>query len=1620
MRLRLIVKRNDLPLTPVVWNVPREFTIAQLLEQVSEVIPLESGEWGLEDYVVELPGKFGHNFECLHYQQVETVMREDEEVMCVILPLEKTSSILMLTYPYSIRPLLAHDLKVRRISGRRQISSDGKHLMDGLAFGRPLLKKPVDRPAVKIPPRKRQRLADDDMGNGDDEGIAAYEWRQLLKVDDSEYRADSNQQLLLDAQFGDEESEDDEDFAPGEDDEDDNDGDTSDDYEVDREAESDREEDIEDEEDHNQLEIRSLDDVEIGSPHNELPKSPKASLHELHAAFPTSPITICKNVLDASNGNLNDAYDAMARGFRPAKPKTAIAGPMRRGITVRKTRSKVNNLSSTESETLDDQDLALDETTSPLLGYYDQNGLPKGSIASGTALSHMTEVFKTSTQREGSTTKGRVASNKSVRFAEDSLADEFTSTSIMHKDPQIDTSEEESKYESSRSDIPSSDEESDNEETSETSETSETGSDIDGSGNDEESGDSSDDNSAPEERSSKPIPGQQKVSAKDPAPSSVPNNQKSVQPGEGRKQTKARNIRRRNAKALNKLKEKGILPADTTAAEFNKLSTDSNTTREEALAALGAIRAASLSVMSSEFLTRRQNLLNSLESGGIEVGPDSLRESPKSQSVANTELTGIQSHDSLNQMEIDGDISTHSIQSVLVESGNDTTLPSRRMKLDLGAGRRLLFGALGIKNPKSKEDEDKLRNDLMKGVKPLAAPKHDVSAPAPSRDDVAEEPDAWRQSIIYRAVECCYDNIELSEPPFPFVQRWDPQQQGNRSKQVAQGGKRKKDLREDPIFYDSNSRPFKRQKLHKAKHSHAEEQEYLDDSYEPSYQEDSTVIDYDETAKDSELPDNKIRDETSSQYLEGLNYDESANGSQEPADLAPLPEDPSTLPNLNVDEVMTGMTIAFKQLIMSEETKWQPQISPYRTAIVIANPDNGELHLTLALRDRRQPQKYYDEETGDRIYGRFDIPVEDDEEEEQEDDGMLNLQFSELIEAKIVQNAPDSLIIDAAKDIAAQAWSDANSDNSNTSRVKKGPANEQFSHVTETPLHSEVPESYVTAQHAHQPENDPITLGQVSDIHSPESHYTQDTAELREQGFGQRVTLANSIEKAASNDNSNIAGTSLAKVAETISDEARQEISIMMREAGFRSSIPSSIGRDIGLNGMESPGDAAVFERLMKDMTEMESHTLSSPKFNGFGSSSPITQKGQDVGSAKDVSQQFSTSSAPTQSSWQTISFDEPVTLPAKMQQEEIDQDISEDDVGESWEMIGPSFLPENPPKRRLKKKLHMAQPIQKANLLWEQLSRVTSNNPSASTAVVTKEGQEVATQGGPDAVNGQDINGSVQYPTLTAGSSLTSQISDHGRQPDPVFEDSTAVDGELLKASTEASLPNHDIDRQQADNVVTDIEPELPSQRASSASAGAKGKEILPDLPSSDDFPPLEVVLSQRDIAAEERTPVFPARQIEEDQEDCAVASSDTTAPGPRSFMPKSPQNSTKIPRHAKSQHNGKTRSSVARSSQSPAVKSQPTKFTVPKGSQILDLTLSSDVEEEQEFNAYMPAFRRYKIADNDDDDYRDGDDGKAAEWVKTKASQTETPRRGKRLRSSSQASSNLRSARKKAVAKV
>ncbi len=83
------MRRHGLPDTPIIWTIDTSVgpTVYQLLEQINEIIPIESdGEWGLEDYAVELKGSTGINYECLHFQLVANVMKEEDEVLYVCVP----------------------------------------------------------------------------------------------------------------------------------------------------------------------------------------------------------------------------------------------------------------------------------------------------------------------------------------------------------------------------------------------------------------------------------------------------------------------------------------------------------------------------------------------------------------------------------------------------------------------------------------------------------------------------------------------------------------------------------------------------------------------------------------------------------------------------------------------------------------------------------------------------------------------------------------------------------------------------------------------------------------------------------------------------------------------------------------------------------------------------------------------------------------------------------------------------------------------------------------------------------------------------------------------------------------------------------------------------------------------------------------------------------------------------------------------------------------------------------------------------------------------------------------------------------------------------------------------
>lgn len=88
MRLQLTIHRQGIPPVHVLWTLSHtrpplaaagsSIITSQFLEQVNEIIPLESEDWGLEDYVVEVRG-----FECLHFWELGQVLKEDDAVWYV-------------------------------------------------------------------------------------------------------------------------------------------------------------------------------------------------------------------------------------------------------------------------------------------------------------------------------------------------------------------------------------------------------------------------------------------------------------------------------------------------------------------------------------------------------------------------------------------------------------------------------------------------------------------------------------------------------------------------------------------------------------------------------------------------------------------------------------------------------------------------------------------------------------------------------------------------------------------------------------------------------------------------------------------------------------------------------------------------------------------------------------------------------------------------------------------------------------------------------------------------------------------------------------------------------------------------------------------------------------------------------------------------------------------------------------------------------------------------------------------------------------------------------------------------------------------------------------------------
>lgn len=611
----------------------------------------------------------------------------------------------------------------------------------------------------------------------------------------------------------------------------------------------------------------------------------------------------------------------------------------------------------------------------------------KGSLAAASSLSSKRSRADDSSPR----------TSKAVRFnkGDEQEDEDMPDLPQVPQAPQVESAAEISVSDSSDSSASSSDSDSDDSEDHD-SDDDDSSSEVEpaaeapdsGSSSSSDSSDSSDSDS--EEEAAPPI---EKVQQ----PVSV------GAPGEGSIRTKKSNNRIKLRRRLSKLKELGALPQQ---AGFDALREweDSHggwhtpeqypipepsvqpqqpvePEQEPAESSSKKQKREKKEQEQKEFEARRQKLLRDLASGnGVDVDETSEKENvpPAASAVAETRISE----------EVPG-------------KDQQEQEPSNRRTLDISSSRRMLFGSLGMRTPKTKEDEEETRRKL--AAKASAFGRRNKPSKREAQEEteqMQEDEDAsdidWQNKLVIRAVECLYPQVDMTAPPYPFVQRWDQEANALIRELKGPNKKRKRKQRvqvyegyEEQEEYDENGNYY-------GQDGQANQEGYYEGEADPQYEGhwEGEAAPYYEGHYAGEAEGDQI------------NYDDAPEPEQATFDDLPsIPADMSSVPDLTESEAKVGAIIAFRQLDMSKATNWQPQMSEYRVAEVRSVKDHGLINVLLAKRDRkpRSASSEYDEP---RQFSKFEVP--DLANDEGEDDGYRELAFAELSDPKLLQPAAQS------------------------------------------------------------------------------------------------------------------------------------------------------------------------------------------------------------------------------------------------------------------------------------------------------------------------------------------------------------------------------------------------------------------------------------------------------------------------------------------------------------------------------------------------------------------------------------------------------------------------------------
>ncbi|KAK5651707.1 hypothetical protein OQA88_11773 [Cercophora sp. LCS_1] len=1041
IRLRLVVRRHALPEVRVVFSIQTENdpTIANLLEQVNEIVPLESNDWGLEDYAVELRDVEGSGFECMHFQNVATVLKNDEQVV--------------------IRPLVTEDRKKRRLSGRHQISSDGKHLIDGIAFGRPRLKTPRDRPAIDIPPLKRRRITYD-AGDSEPEPDSDDEGPQLLLTEHGE-------QQFGNLPFDEAEDEDEEDEFVEE---------QADD--VDEELDDVDPEEIEDELRDLHNDIAAVGDVDLsevleglgdqrkdstGLGHTEVEdqryteSAPVAKPQEvagkaagadgldlptldkitaLRAAFPTAPADICEKTLLACNKQEKKAYNRL----RKAHPAQLSLHDMRSHLE--RLRAAVpdagDDVSGGEDGSGDESEA---ESVNSLVKHYDEHGFPVGSILDGTASRHMVESLR----KSGHEVKIPVH----TRFDE---SDEEEATSARAEDKTQSDLDEDMEAEREKSDEDdSSDSGGSSSDSSDDGEFNPADDDFDGlddfdgvagsSESDSESGSDEDSDSGPEVASSR----------------------QAAEPQGGAMLSDARSNSRKRRREIDSDEEQEDSSDSEDESDSSDSSSSDSDSDSESDSDSGSSDGSCGGAGNGGAFTHDPDSDSGSDSSDSENSSDSSSDSEpegQSSSAPKTKGTGYflgaqspdiqasgpeeasnanlpvnqqipkpQSPQAPNETVPPGQGKTstqrrnarrRAQKKAKKDAARDETLDPNGTTPDasVAAKKAALLRSLGLEADVANEQpvHDRDTGDIASehnapsntqitavnhsGTSNLASSlsqpesqphiDQENSTAQGSRDE-EDQNESWRSKINYYGVECCREGVELSEPPFPFVQRWDPQQRYSKRKQRAQ-----------PEYYEEESQPSTK-KRRQTGYSPEGDSYFEGDSYMSAcYESENANITLNYDDDPSEFP--------------AFNTTEQEQHHHED-DLVSLPDDLSALPVLERGELCSGMAVAWKQLLLSKATGWQPQIQELAGMVVDVDGDYVRVRLAKKFRDLEENEKDYDEH-GNRVYDKFEHPGMDDEDHDAQM-GYRDLEIADMIELRVLKRPIETVSQDTTASNAA-------------------------------------------------------------------------------------------------------------------------------------------------------------------------------------------------------------------------------------------------------------------------------------------------------------------------------------------------------------------------------------------------------------------------------------------------------------------------------------------------------------------------------------------------------------------------------------------------------------------------